>query len=421
MKKVQLLKVIALILSLIIMFPLFACDNGGNNDESNNPPEPPKQTVFHDEQVISEIFVAYEEFDNIEDASKYVKTWRKDYEIYIPKIEDADSFKISVTTYRPNAEKERFKHFVSFVYEKAEPYYKLKGTTTTYIENRFDKTNFHLALNGAIDLETTDYIEYNYNDNGKIVATYDYVNYKYYKFGIKNENFVLMTGGLYLQNEQEKTYSEIKTLIFDNLVPLSEQKNQEIEEKFDFRVHDGDMTGSVPRQKQHEYFNSLKKDVESLGKKYNISCFALSTKGFYERRHTTKYRIWPYSEIDYLSHFLSGISFIEEVETKNTNNDSVYISVKPIITPNSLIQDDNSYTITFSSEIKEFNDSEIVRYRPDGSPIVEYYTRYGYEFTVKNQNGIVMTGNVRAEESNSIDLEEIEQKILSNIILIKGE
>ena len=154
MKKVQLLKVIALILSLIIMFPLFACDNGGNNDESNNPPEPPKQTVFHDEQVISEIFVAYEEFDNIEDASKYVKTWRKDYEIYIPKIEDADSFKISVTTYRPNAEKERFKHFVSFVYEKAEPYYKLKGTTTTYIENRFDKTNFHLALNGAIDLET---------------------------------------------------------------------------------------------------------------------------------------------------------------------------------------------------------------------------------------------------------------------------
>ena len=421
MKKFRLVKLIALILSLIIMFPLFACDNGGKNDESNNPPpEPPKQTLFYDEQVISDIFVAYEEFDNIEDASKYVKTWRKDYEIYIPNIEDADSFKISVTTYRSGAEKERFKHFVSFVYEKAEPYYKLEGTTITYIENRFDKTNFHLALNGAIDLETTDYIEYNYNDNGKIVASAERVNYKYYRFGIKNENFVLMTGGLYLQNEQEKTYSEIKTLIFDNLIPLSEQKNQEIEENFSFQVNGGLNTGSVPRQKQHEYFNSLKKDVESLGKKYNFSCFALSTKGLYERRHTTKYYVRTQG-IDYIPFYRLGISFVEEFEIKNTNNDSVYISVKPIITPNSLIQDDNSYTITFSSEIKEFNDSEIVRYRPDGSPIVEYYTRYGYEYTVKNQNGIVMTGNVRAEESNSIDLEEIEQKILGNIVLIKGE
>ena len=41
-----------------------------------------------------------------------------------------------------------------------------------------------------------------------------------------------MTGNLYLQHEQEKTYSEIKTLIFDNLVPLSEQKNKEVANNF---------------------------------------------------------------------------------------------------------------------------------------------------------------------------------------------
>ena len=70
---------------------------------------------------------------------------------------------------------------------------------------------------------------------------------------------------------------------------------------------------------------------------------------------------------------------------------------------------------------KEFKEVKFLGFGEDGIPITEEYTRYGYDFVIKNGNGIIMTGNVRANDINHIDLEEIEQKLLSNIVLIKGE
>ena len=113
---------------MLMITPLFACDNTGDDESNNPPPETPKQTVFYDELVRIPKFYACEQFDNIEDATAYAKTWNKDYEIFIPDIEEADSLRIDFITYRSGEEKEIFSHLIKFKYTSEEPFYWLIET-----------------------------------------------------------------------------------------------------------------------------------------------------------------------------------------------------------------------------------------------------------------------------------------------------
>ena len=145
--KNKLMKLISLILCMLMISPLIACDDG-NNDEGKIPPESPKQTNFYDEILTEKNpkFYCYERFDNVEDATAYAKTWRNDYELYIPKIEEADSLRIDFITYASHVEKEAFFHKIEFEYKNAEPYFKINGKTTVYKNGELDKTEFYIEI-----------------------------------------------------------------------------------------------------------------------------------------------------------------------------------------------------------------------------------------------------------------------------------
>lgn len=422
--KIKLMKLISLILCVLMISPLFACDDG-NNDESNNPPpETPKYTYYYDELVKSTVFLSYEEFNNIEDATAYAKTWRKYYEIYIPEIKTADSLKISITTYLGAGEREKVKHYVEYIYENAEPFYRLKGMTTLFQNNMFDELDFHFALDGGYSTTMVENYKYNYDKDGNISFSSEDVKYNYYPFLIRNGNLVFANGSLYLKENQEMSVEEIKALVFDNLVPLDNQSSKEIAKTF-LNEKEPEMTGPIMGGRDYEDFYCLKEDIINLGNKYDFSCFVLQGNKFNKGTFSSKYSIEYGGQIFYLEGYRSGITFSEDLTYRNERQDDIYIKAVSVITPNSIVGDNEQksfeYVLSYSQQRKEFKEVKFLGFGEDGNPITEEYTRYGYEFTIKNGNGIIMTGNVRANDINHINLQEVEQKLLSNIVLVKGE
>ena len=267
------MKIISLILCTLLLTPLFACDNTG--DDGNNPPN---QTNFYEEilTISSPKFYCYEQFDNIEDATAYAKTWREDYELFIPDIEDADNLRIDFITYQSREEKEIFSHKIEFEYINAEPYYLLTGETTVYKEGELDKIEFYIETkDGYVFAERGEY-EYFYREDGSVGSTGNKIEEMIYPYGIKCKNFVFIKGALYLEKSATKTPEEIKALTLDNLVPIEEQKHKDKEISTNFSLGiNVDIGSSMLLNQTYEYYSEFESNVKSLNKKDNISCFAI--------------------------------------------------------------------------------------------------------------------------------------------------
>lgn len=416
MKNIRILKILALSLSIVFMLPLFACDDGNNNESNNPPPETPKQTVFYDELVRIPKLYACERFDNVEEAKAYAKTWREDYELYIPVLEKADKLSIEFITYRSADEKEKFSHLIKFKYTSEYPFYWLMGTTTLFKKGELDKSEFYIETKEWDFLSPLETFENYYNENGKIVSNTNTFESKSYSYGIKYDNFVLQTGTLHIDKTKTKTPQEIKQMVLDNIVPLSEQKNKdkEIYTKFFYEINGGKTGGYFDTVHQHENFFEMKRNILMLGKMYDFSCFAIPRLDEKASFNTTLNINLSYGITFYLNSPFSGW-FIHDFELVNNSENIVYINIVSGNIPNSILMADKSQTYEYS-----------ISFDKESKQLIDYIggkqnTRIGYEFTIKNGNGIIMTGNVRADDINYINLQEIKQKILCNIELIKGE
>ena len=374
--------------------PLSACNNG-NNDESNNPPETPKQTNFYEEKltIYNPKFYCYEQFDNIDDATAYAKTWREDYELFIPDIEEADSLRIDFITYQSREEKETFLHKIEFEYTNADPYYLLTGETMVYKEGELDKTEFYLETRELIEgpNRRTNY-QYYYKEDGSIGSTYDLVSFKGGSIGIKQNNFVLLHIGLSINKTETKTLEEIKALTLDNIVPVEEQKHKDKEISTNYSLGiNVDIGSSMLLNQTYEYYSEFESNVKSLNKKNNISCFAIKVNGQGEYVINLSCNRYYYN--------LDIKNFIYVLNYMQLNEKEVRIDVASVLIPNEILEEEIGQT-TF---------------------ILGQETDYGYNFSVNNGKAKIFTGQIRAEDKTFINLEEIEQKILSNIELIKGE
>ena len=399
MKKVKLLKVIALILSLIIMFPLFACDNVGDG-ESNNPPTPltpQEQTYFLDNFLDLPQLIGFEEFDSISEAEEYIKTWNKNYEMFIPNVEEKDSITISIRSFSDRDEKEKFSHLVKYVITKAEPFYKINGHTSLYIKGDYKKEELRFEMRDSEVLHVADNFVYSYNEDGGLKLSSEDKYYQTYSYAIKSENHIIANGTLEINDGETKTPEEVKALIFDNLIPVEQQKNKEI--KTDFELYDENYPAG--RQKldlmTHEEFYQAQEKVEIICKLGDYYCYLLNGENFDSVKYVTRiYFFGPTEAGNPLAEIKS------KIEIKKDEDKKVKLEIFSIKTPISLIdlQDEKTYEYTF--EIAE-------------------ELQNGYKFIIKNGYGNIFSGTITAEDKTDINLEEIEQKLLSNIILIKGE
>ncbi len=393
MKNIRILKILALSLAIVFMLPLFACDNTGN-DESNNPPTPQEQEYFYKDFVKEPRFYAYEEFNSFEEAKNYVKSFRNDYELFIPTVSEADLIKIEFTTCIALEEREKFSHTVEYEIIRNEPFYSIKGYTTVFKKDEFNKGDLHFEIKDAGKSFSNTY-SYNYNEDGKIVCSCDSIDTQDYDFGIKKDNVVMQYGFLTIEENQTMAVSEIKALIFDNIVPLSEQKNKEVSTNY---MNNFDMTGPVQRINFNKNYYDLVKNIKDVGRATKTSCFVVN-----DEESVCAYIncIGQLGVIQYQELTRSGIMYEEEIKISK-NSGEVEILVKPVITPTEIIETDNDSTFNYQFNIGEELEN-------------------GYKFTIKNGQGIIINGTITAEEKTNINLQEIEQKLLSNIVLIKGE
>ena len=397
--KNKLMKLISLILCMLMISPLIACDDG-NNDEGKIPPESPKQTNFYDEILTEKNpkFYCYERFDNVEDATAYAKTWRNDYELYIPKIEEADSLRIDFITYASHVEKEAFFHKIEFEYKNAEPYFKINGKTTVYKNGELDKTEFYIEIkdNGVVSYVYENY-QYFYQENGKVGETHDTLSCRCYKVGVKQGNFVLLDLSILIANTETKSIEEIKALTLDNIVPVEEQKNKDKEISTDYDLGIKVLiTGPTYIGEEHNSFGEFKAMMKSLNETFDRFTFIVNGEGFEKVKYKTRenYSSWYYILFSYYG----SITF----EYLQTNGKRVEILLNTKEIPNILLDELDKKTFEYKLEIDE-------------------ETNDGCIFIIKNGFTNILSGRITAEDKTDINLEEIEQKILSNIVLIKGE
>ena len=398
--KNKLIKLISLILCMLMISPLFACNNG-NNDESNNPPpETPKQTNFYDEILTEKNpkFYCYERFDNIEDATAYAKTWQKDYELFIPNIKEADSLRIDFTTYASHVEKEAFFHKIEFEYNNAEPYFKIFGNTTVYKNEELDKTEFYIEIKdrGVVPNINENY-QYFYQENGKVGETHDSLSCQGYQVGLKQENFVLLDLNLFINKTEAKSIEEIKALTLDNIVPVEEQKykDKEIPTDFDLGI-EVLITGPQYIGEEHDSFGEFRAMMKKSTKTFDRFTFIVDCESFDEVVYKTRgeFSSWYYR----LSSYYGKTTF----EYLQTNGKRVEILLNTTAIPIILLDELDKKTFEYKLEI-------------------DHETDDGCIFIIKNGFANILSGRITAEDKTDINLEEIEQKILSNIVLIKGE
>lgn len=397
--KNKLMKLISLILCMLMITPLFACDNTGN-DESNNPPETPNQTNFYEEilTINNPKFYCYERFDNIEDATAYAKTWRKDYELFIPDIEEADSLRMDFITYRSGEEKEIYSHKIEFEYNNAEPYFKIIGNTTVYKNEKLDKTEFYIEIKdrGVVPNINENY-QYFYQENGKVGETHDSLTCQMYSVGIKQENFVLLDLNLFISNTETKEIEEIKAMMLDNIVPVEEQKNKdkEIFTDYDLGINVL-MTGPQYIGEEHDSFGEFRAMMKKSTKTFDRFTFIVDCESFDEVVYETRgeFSSWYYL----LSSYYGRTTF----EYLQTNGKRVEILLNTTAIPIILLDELDKKTFEYKLEI-------------------DHETDDGCIFLIKNGFTNILSGRITAEDKTDINLEEIEHKILSNIVLIKGE
>ncbi len=393
--KNKLLKCISLILCVFFSLSLLAC-----NDESETPPpEKPPQTNFYEEilYIKNPKFYCYEQFDNVEDASAYAKTWREDYEIYIPDIEDADNLRIDFLTFRSADEKEKFSHKIEFAYTNAEPFYKLRGETTVYEKGQLDKTEFYIETGELIvgPKEKTN-INYFYKEDGKISSTYDLASYKGAPIAIKQNNFVLLHLSISIQEMETKTPEEIKALVLDNIVPIEEQKYKDKEILTDYYLGiEVPITGPLYTHIIHDNFGDNKLINRYLNKYFDVFSFAIQLDGFNNSTYATETEFYPWH------YYLPSYSSLYDFELLQTNDKTVDIKLNAVSIPNSLLYEDDNKTYEYSLVISKELEN-------------------GYRIIIKNGYGNICNGTITAEDKTDINLEEIEQKITKNIVLIKG-
>ena len=390
--KNKLMKIISLILCTLLLTPLFACDNTG--DDGNNPP---KQTNFYEEilTISSPKLYCYEQFDNMDDATAYAKTWRENYELFIPEIEEADSLKIKFITYRSDSEREKFYHKMEFEYSVDGDYF-LMGNTTVYKKGELDKTKFHIETHEGYVFPTRKEMEYYYREDGKIGYTIHGIEEMIYEYGIMQDNFVIAEGKLFLKKEDTKTPQEIKAIILDNIVPVEEQKynNKEISVNFILQI-DALNIGRIYGSVAYENYEQFEKITKSLNTGLNTFSYVIKSKDFnkitnFVCRQISQFYVIP----DYYVAF--------EFEDLQTSGEMIKVNVKAVTTPISLLKEE---------------DAKMNQY----SLVVTGETKKGYNITIKNGYGNIFNGTITAEDKTTINLEEIEQKILSNIMLVKGE
>ena len=381
---------------MLMISPLFACDNTGNDESNNPPPETPKQTNFYEEilTISSPKLYCYEQFDNIDDATAYAKTWREDYELYIPAIQDADNLKIVFITYQSDSEREKFYHKIEFEYSVDGDYF-LMGNTTVYKKGELDKTKFHIETHEGYVFPTRKEMEYYYREDGKIGYTIHGIEEMIYEYGIMQDNFVIAEGKLFLKKEDTKTPQEIKAIILDNIVPVEEQKynNKEISVNFILQI-DALNIGRIYGSVAYENYEQFEKITKSLNTGLNTFSYVIKSKDFnkitnFVCRQISQFYVIP----DYYVAF--------EFEDLQTSGEMIKVNVKAVTTPISLLKEDSKmyeYSLVVTEEIEK-----------------------GYKITIKNGYGNIFNGTITVEDKTNFNLEEIEQNILSNIVLIKGE
>ena len=403
--KNKLMKIISLILCTLLLTPLFACDNTG--DDGNNPPN---QTNFYEEilTISSPKFYCYEQFDNIEDATAYAKTWREDYELFIPEIEEADSLRIDFITYQSGEEKEIFSHKIEFEYVNADPFYVLKGNTTVFNAGQIDKSKLYIETKtGYVSEERKNITEYFYNENGYVGYTGVKFEEMTYPYGIKYENFVISNGALYIKKEETKTLKEIKALTLDNIVPIEEQKykDKEISTKFDLEI-DVLIGGQTYIYQNSENVYELEKDVKNICEYTKEFAYLIRLEeNEYINKITNQIQIYfskayyRISQYPFDSYFHTNTC---KIEMLNEAGEKVKIKLSNLPANISLLNEQDEKMFEYKLEIDKEKDN-------------------GFYIKIKNGYGIIFYGTITAEDKTTINLEEIEQKILSKIVLIKGD
>ena len=396
--KNKLIKLISLILCVLMISPLFACDNG-NNDESNNPPEPPKQTNFYNEVLNLRLpkLYCYEKFDNVEDAKKYAKTWKEDYELYLPIIE-ADNIAIEFLTFRSGEEKEKFCHKIEFKYTNAQPFYEISGATSIYESGKLDETKFYVETkdNGVVEDVKTNYY-YFYRDDGRCGSTCDWESYRAYKVGVICNNFLFLDAYIQIDKNESKTPEELKTLVLDNIVPREEQKYKDKEISTNLKI-DVEVLIASPLYEPitHDNYASYLITSKYLGNYFNHFSFGINESGFEKINYVSKPEFYPWY------YTFAGYSDIIRIELNQTNGKTVYVKLESSIKPISLLYEEDSKTYEYQMLIDKEEEN-------------------GYRIIIKNGYTNIFYGTITAEDKADINLEEIEQKLLSNIVLIKGE
>ena len=398
--KNKLIKLISLILCVLMISPLFACDNG-NNDESNNPPPeaPQEQTNFYNEVLNLSLpkLYCYEEFDNVEAAKKYAKTWKKDYELYLPIIE-ADNIAIEFLTFRSGEEKEKFCHKIEFKYTNAQPFYEISGATSLYESGKLDKTEFYVETkdNGVVENVKTNYY-YFYRDDGRYGSTYDLESYRTYKVGVICNNFLFLDTYIQIDKNESKTPEELKTLVLDNIVPREEQKYKDKEISTNLKI-DVEVLIASPLYEPitHDNYASYLITSKYLGNYFNHFSFGINESGFEKINYVSKPQFYPW----YYS--FTSYSDIIRIELNQTNDKTVYVNLESSTKPISLLYEEDSKTYEYQMLINKEEEN-------------------GYRIIIKNGYTNIFYGTIKSENKADINVKEVGEKLLSNIILIKPE
>ena len=231
----------------------------------------------------------------------------------------------------------------------------------------------------------------------KVGETHDTLSCRCYKVGVKQGNFVLLDLSILIANTETKSIEEIKALTLDNIVPVEEQKNKDKEISTDYDLGIKVLiTGPTYIGEEHNSFGEFKAMMKSLNETFDRFTFIVNGEGFEKVKYKTRenYSSWYYILFSYYG----SITF----EYLQTNGKRVEILLNTKEIPNILLDELDKKTFEYKLEIDE-------------------ETNDGCIFIIKNGFTNILSGRITAEDKTDINLEEIEQKILSNIVLIKGE
>ena len=185
--------------------------------------------------------------------------------------------------------------------------------------------------------------------------------------------------------------------MLDNIVPREEQKYKDKEISTNLKI-DVEVLIASPLYEPitHDNYASYLITSKYLGNYFNHFSFGINESGFEKINYVSKPEFYPWY------YTFAGYSDIIRIELNQTNGKTVYVKLESSIKPISLLYEEDSKTYEYQMLIDKEEEN-------------------GYRIIIKNGYTNIFYGTITAEDKADINLEEIEQKLLSNIVLIKGE